>query len=903
MMFEADPAQRRFIAAVLLGIIQRGTMMRTRPKFMVSRLLGCFVFFSLSTVPLHAAEPVSRTLNSEWRFRALGEAGQPGVKDWHAAQVPGVVHTDLLRNGLIPEPFDRDNEFRLQWIGLTDWEYQTSFQVDAATLAQAHVDLVFEGLDTFADVYLNGRAILHSNNMFRHWRVSAKPSLVTGANGLRIVFYSPVKYMLPYAKSLPYLLPSISTHNFGNEENIATAPYTRKAPYQFGWDWGPRFLTEGIWQPVLLESWDSLRIDDFHIHQRNVTSEAASLTAELAIEASQATTAVISYAHNELSGRQSNDGSQTIQLDPGLNQVSFAFRLASPKRWYPVGYGAQDRYHFSTSIRIGRETAARAELTTGLRSLELRRQADPWGRSFEFVVNGISIFAKGADVIPFDSFPDRVTPAVHRNILEAARDAHMNMVREWGGGLYESDDFYEICDELGILVWQEFMFGGDMVPGDAAFQENVRLEAIDQIKRLRNHPSLVLWCGNNEVETGWYHWGDRQEFKESISPETRDRVWQNYIIMFADILKSSVAQYADPTPYWPSSPSANFEEIPDNQRNGDMHYWAVWHQQAPAEDYTLQFPRFMTEFGFQSFPEMRTIGTFAQPQDFDIRSTVMQAHQKNKGGNERILTYMLREYRQPKDFPAFVYLSQVQQAEIIKIGAEHLRRQRPRTMGALYWQLNDCWPVASWSSIDYYGRWKALHYYARRFYDDVLVSPFLQDSKVDVYVVSDKLQPLSAMIRSRLLDFSGNVLLDQTKDIQIPAQSSSIYLSFATPDVLAKADLHRSFLVFDLEVAGKRVSRNLVFFDVTHNLDLPVMPKIDATLSKTGEDYAVTLQSAKLARSVSLSFGDLDVQSSDNYFDLLPGEPVTIGLKSSATIDQLRNALKIMSLTDAFTTR
>jgi beta-mannosidase len=877
--------------------------MRTRPKFLngrVSCLIGSLVFFLLCTVPLHAAEPVSRTLNSGWRFRAVGEAGQPGVKDWHAAQVPGVVHTDLLRNGLIPQPFDRDNEFRLQWIGLTDWEYQTSFEVDAATLAHAHIDLVFEGLDTFADVYLNGQAILHTNNMFRRWRVSAKPSLAAGDNALRIVFYSPVKYMLPYAKSLPYLLPSISTHNFGNEENIATAPYTRKAPYQYGWDWGPRFLTEGIWQPVLLESWDSLRIDNFHIHQREVTAEAASLTAELAIEASQATTAVVSYAHNELSGRQSNDGSQTIQLDPGINHVSFAFRLASPKRWYPVGYGAQDRYHFSASIRAGRETVVRAELTTGLRSVELRRQADQWGKSFEFVVNGISVFAKGADVIPFDSFPDRVTPAVHRNILEAARNAHMNMVREWGGGLYESDDFYEICDELGILVWQEFMFGGDMVPGDTAFQGNVRQEAIDQIKRLRDHPSIVIWCGNNEVETGWYHWADRQEFKESISPASRDRVWQDYTIMFADILKSSVAQYADPTPYWPSSPSANFEEIPDNQHNGDMHYWAVWHQQAPAEDYTLQFPRFMTEFGFQSFPEMRTIGTFANPKDFDIHSTVMQAHQKNKGGNERILTYMLREYRQPRDFPSFVYLSQVQQAETIKIGAEHLRRQRPRTMGALYWQLNDCWPVASWSSIDYYGRWKALHYYARRFYGDVLVSPFLHDSKVDVYVVSDKLQPLSATIRTRLLDFSGNAVLDQTKDIQVSAQSSSVYLSFGTADLSAKADPHRSFMVFDLEVAGKRVSRNLLFLDVMHDLDLPVMPKIEATLSKSGEDYTITLQSAKLARSISLSFGDLDVQSSDNYFDLLPGEPVTLGLKSSATIDQLNNALKIMSLTEAF---
>ncbi|HXY04146.1 MAG TPA: glycoside hydrolase family 2 protein [Terriglobales bacterium] len=859
----------------------------------------CFVVFFCAAIPLHAVEPVSQSLNSGWQFRAVGDVDQTGIKDWHAAQVPGVVHTDLLRNGLIPEPFDRDNEFRLQWIGLTDWEYQTTFQVDAATFGRTHVDLVIEGLDTFAEVYLNGQAVLRADNMFRRWRIAAKPLLKSGENSLRIVFHSPVKYMLPYAKSLPYLLPSISTHNFGNEENIATAPYTRKAPYQYGWDWGPRLLTEGIWRPILLESWDSLRIDNFHIHQRKITADIASLAAELEIEASQATTAVISYAHNELSGRPGSDGSQTVQLDPGTNQVSFAFRIASPKRWYPVGYGPQDRYRFSTSVRIGRETVARAELTTGLRSVELRRQPDQWGKSFEFVVNGIPVFAKGADVIPFDSFPTRVTPEVHRNILQAARDAHMNMVREWGGGHYESDDFFDICDELGILVWQEFMFGGDMIPGDVEFQQNVRQEAIDQIKRLRDHPSIVIWCGNNEVETGWYHWEDRQQFKESISPETRDRVWQDYIIMFADILRSSVAEFTDSTPYSPSSPSANFEQIPDNQHNGDMHYWAVWHQQAPAEDYTKQFPRFMSEFGFQSFPEMRTIRTFAKPEDFDIRSVVMQAHQKNKGGNERILTYMLREYREPKDFPSFVYLSQVQQAEIIKIGAEHLRRQRPRTMGSLYWQLNDCWPVASWASIDYYGRWKALHYYARRFYDDVLISPFLHDDKVDVYVVSDKLQPLSGTIHTRLLDFSGKVLLEQTKDVTVPAQSSGVYLTLPKAEITAKADPRQSFLVFDLEIAGKKVSRNLVFFDVTHNLQLPT-PNIETSVTKSDDGYTLKLQSEKLARGVAISFGDLDVQVSDNYFDLLPGEAATINLKSSATLEQLKGATKIISLTDAF---
>jgi beta-mannosidase len=867
----------------------------------ISCLLGVSLYCCFAALPLEAAEPSSRNLDSGWQFRAVANTDRSDVKEWHPAQVPGVVQTDLLKRGLIPDPFDRDNEFRLQWIGLADWEYQTSFQVDAAALAHDHVDLVFEGLDTFADVYLNDQAILHADNMFRRWRIPAKAALKPGSNTLRIVFHSAIEKMIPYVKSLPYILPSISTHNYGNEENVATAPYTRKAPYNYGWDWGPRFMTEGIWQPVRLETWDALRIENFHIHQQSVTSDLANVMAEVEIEATRPTAATLTLSHDELSGPQTADGTQTLQLNAGINHVSFPLRIAAPKLWYPVGYGAQNRYGFFAAIHIGREVSAHTETKTGLRSIELRRVSDQWGRSFEFVVNGISVFAKGADVIPFDSFPNRVTPEIHRNILQAARDAHMNMVREWGGGYYESDDFYDICDELGIMVWQEFMFGGDMIPGDVPFQENVRQEAVDQIKRLRDHPSIVVWCGNNEVETGWWHWGDRQEFKASISPDTRDRVWQDYVIMFADILKSAVSQYADPVPYTPSSPSANFEEIPDNQHNGDMHYWAVWHQQAPAADYTKQFPRFMSEYGFQSFPEMRTIRTFAnQPGDFDIRSTVMQAHQKNKGGNERILTYMLREYREPKDFASFVYLSQVQQAEIIKIGAEHLRRQRPRTMGSLYWQLNDCWPVASWASIDYYGRWKALHYYARRFYDDVLISPFLHDDKVDVYVVSDKLQPLSGIIHMRLLDFSGNTLLEQTKDVQIPAQSNAVYFTVDKAALAAKGDLRKSFLVFDLAMAGKQVSRNLIFFDAMHNLELPVRPKIETTLTKAGEDYSVTLQSSQLARNVYLSFGDLNVETADNYFDLLPSEPVTIRLKSSATLDQIKAALTAISLTDAF---
>ncbi|MGC1601105.1 MAG: hypothetical protein WA757_12680, partial [Candidatus Acidiferrales bacterium] len=781
----------------------------------MSRLTRCFycavsVALFIFIVPSNMdAQATSRILQAKWEFHAVSNTDNAQLKEWHPAEVPGVVQTDLLHDGLIPDPFYQDNDTRLQWIGLTDWEYRTTFDVDAATLAHDHVDLVFEGLDTYADVYVNEQLVLHSDNMFRHWRVPAKTLLKAGPNTLRIVFHSPIESMIPKVKALPYILPSVTSHMTGNEEDIATAPYTRKAPYQYGWDWGPRYVTEGIWKPIRLETWDALRIENFHIQQQSVTKDFATLNAELEIEASHSAAASVEIDYAELSGAPSAPIRQSVQLESGINRIGVAVHVANPKLWYPLGVGAQDRYRFSATVRMGRSVVADASLKTGLRSIELRREVTGADTSFAFVVNGIPIFAKGADVIPFDSFPNRVTPEIHRKILESARDAHMNMVREWGGGYYESDDFYDICDELGIMVWQEFIFGGDMVPGGRDFQDNVKQEAIEQVERLRDHPSIVLWCGNNEIETGWVHWDDRKIFKESVSPADREKVWQDYVVLFHGILAGVVARYANPVPYWASSPSANFEAPPDSQNNGDMHYWQVWHQLAPIEMYTQQFPRFMSEYGFQSFPEMRTIRTFAQPGDMDIHSVTMQDHQKNHGGNERILSYMLRWYPEPKDFPSFVYLSQVLQAEAIKVGAEHLRRQRPNTMGSLYWQLNDCWPVASWASIDYFGRWKALQYYARRFYDDVIVSPFAHDGKVDVYVVSDKLQPLTGQVHTRLLDFSGKVLSDKTQDVQVPAQSSAVYFTLDDKDLLANADPKKCFLVFDLAVGGAEVSRNL----------------------------------------------------------------------------------------------
>jgi len=881
---------------------QRSKNQRSKPSGISAAIFILICIFGC--LPALALPPRAVVLHSGWRFHALNDSGHAGAEQWHDAEVPGVVQMDLLRNKLIADPFYRDNEKSLQWIGLTDWEYQTEFGVDAATLARGHIDLLFGGLDTFADVYLNDAELLKADNMFRSWRLSAKDRLHAGKNTLRIVFHSPIALMMPKVKAEPYRLPTVNQVQAISEEGIATDPYTRKAPYNYGWDWGPRYVTEGIWQPVKLIAWDDLRIDNFHIRQRKIGKDEAELSAEIDMVAGKNSDASLAVEQDGAGGKRMLAVEQRVHLDEGTNHISIPFRISNPRLWYPNGYGQQTLYKFFATIfrTKGKKSVVEdtAELRTGLRSLALRRDPDQWGKSFTFVVNGIPIFAKGADVIPFDSFPTRVTPAQHRQILQAARDAHMNMIRHWGGGYYESEDFYDICDEVGIMVWQDFMFGGAMVPGDPSFQENVRQEVIEQVKRLRDHPSISLWSGNNEVEGGWKFWGDRLQFKETLTPPQRERVWQDYVVLFHDIIKSAVAEHGAPVAYWPSSPSADFEDIPGGQHNGDMHYWAVWHALEPIEEYTHQFPRFMSEYGFQSFPDVQTVRKFAEPQDLDIISPVMQAHQKNVGGNERIRTYMLREYREPRDFGSFLYVSQVLQAEAIKVGAEHLRRQRPRTMGSLYWQLNDCWPVASWSSIDYYGHWKALQYYARRFYDDLLVSPWEDNDTVSVYVVSDRLQPTAAELRVRVLDFQGKTLLEKTQAITVPELSSKVYATFSRQELLTGTDTQHAFALFDLMKGDKIVSRNLHLFDRTRNLALPV-PAIQVDWSgNAGTTLFLRLQSPVLARHVYVSFGDNEVEVSDNYFDLLPGEAVTLQLKSKADEDQLRRSLKVRNITDAF---
>ena len=835
--------------------------------------------FMLENANAQMSAKTELSLNSGWKFREAGKT------EWLPASVPGCVHTDLLDNKKIEDPFYRDNEKSLQWIGKTDWEYQTVFTVSAETLKRQNLEIVFQGLDTYANVFLNDKAILTADNMFRTWRVDVKNALKQGENVLRIRFRSPINEILPLMKKLDYELPAV------NDQGEKTSPYTRKAPYQYGWDWGPRFVTSGVWKPVNLVAWDNARIEDLQIKQNKLSKENADLSAIVEVVASTAVDAMIEV---ENTNDKKIAATRAVKLTAGVNKIALDFSIANPKLWYPIGLGEQSLYTFKAKLKINKKTVDTQIKRTGLRSLELRQKPDQYGISFEFVINGIPVFGRGANWIPADIFPTRITKEKYKTLLTSLKDANMNMLRVWGGGIYEDDYYYDLADEMGILVWQDFMFACSMYPGDKAFLDNVRHEAIDNVKRLRNHPSIVIWVGNNEIETAWAHWG----WKDRLP----NKIWDDYLKLFVRLLPQVLDEYDSSRPYWQSSPSSNFQADSDSQRIGDVHYWEVWHAEKPYREYEKQFPRFMSEYGFQSFPEFETVKTYTTEEDrASIETPIMLAHQRHPRGNQLVKEYMLREYDQPKDFESFLYVSQVLQAEGIKIGAEHFRRIMPRNMGSLYWQANDCWQVASWSGMDYFGRWKALMYYTKRFYAPLLVSPHIDDDgTLNIYVVSDSPEAKSAQMILTLMDLSGRTLSSRQIDITVEPLKGKSYFTQKASEFLGGADDKNAFLIAELKVGGKTVSQNEYFFKPFKNLSVS-RPAIKTEIGPSANGFKIVLSTDKLARSVYLS-GFTEGFFADNYFNLIPGKPLEIEFRSKQkmSIEEFRRNLKVRSLIDAF---
>jgi beta-mannosidase len=817
-------------------------------------------------------------IETGWQFHEAGKA------DWYGATVPGCVHTDLLANKLIEDPFYRDNEKKQQWIDKKDWEYRTTFRVTAQMLEKENVELVFEGLDTYAHVYLNDELLLKADNMFRTWRVDAKQALKPGENRLRVLFRSPVNEILPVMAKLTYQLPA------PNDQGEKTSPFTRKAPYHYGWDWGPRFVTSGIWRPVSLEAWDHTRVNDLQIVVKKISAATAELTATVEVEASDAGEATVIL---ENLTDKAVAGKQKVNLNKGLNQISFDFTVAKPSLWWPNGLGAQPLYSFRARSLVNGRVSDEKLTRTGIRTLELRQQRDETGQSFMFVINGIPVFAKGGNWIPADSFPTRITKEKYRFLVKSVHDSNMNMLRVWGGGIYEADEFYELCDEMGILVWQDFMFACSMYPATQDFLDSVRAEAIDNVKRLRNHPSIVLWAGNNEIEAGWMNWGWRQSLPASL--------WDDYQKIFLGVLREVCAKFDPSRPYWPSSPHGGLDDDPDSMRSGDVHFWRVWHFAEPFSDYEKQKPRFMSEYGFQSFPNIETVKSYTLPDERDIESPIMLAHQRHPRGNQLVREYMLRDYTQPRDFESFLYVSQVLQAEGIRIGAEHLRRIMPYNMGSLYWQINDCWPVASWSSIDYYGRWKALQYYARRFYNDLLISPTAQNGYFKLFVVSDRPKPVAAQIRVTLMDLDGATLKSFVREATIAPLTSRTYFDLRVPELLNGTDGKNAVVYCELLVNGKTVSSHDFFFAPFKELSFS-KPAISAEVLPIRGGFSVKLSTDKFAKAVYLSVAEHDGFFSDNYFNLAPGREVTVEFHSRVplSLKEFQERLQIRSVFDAF---
>jgi len=846
-------------------------------------------------------------LAAEWSFRLLpGDArgaAHPGLQQWRPAQVPGAVHTDLLAQGQIPDPYVGAPEAGLQWIGLADWEYRARFDVDAPTLARAHAELAFEGLDTFATVTLNGQPLLKADNSHRTWRARVDGKLRPAGNELRIVLRSPIRTLLPDVQAMPHKIAGNYPSPYGDEPKDAmVGNFVRKPGYHFGWDWGPRYVTAGIWRPVQLESWDAQRLTALAVQTQALDATRADLEIAVQIESAAVGSAAVQIEVLDPDGTRVARIDRTALLKAGDNRIAVPVALQQPRRWWPVGQGEQARYTVRATLAPDTPGATHIEQRTGLRTVELRREVDRnGGQGFAFVINGVPIFAKGANVIPFDMFPARVDAARIRRELTAARDANMNMLRNWGGGYYEDDVFFDIADELGLLVWQDFMFGGGMQPGyDPAFRANVVAEARDNVRRLRHHPSVVLWCGNNEEETAWKDWGHGRDLT-AADPAFAAKVWQGYVDLFGNDLRQVVAEEGLGVPYWSSSPSNDLDEKANDSTRGDKHYWQVWGNPAlPVTAYLHETPRFMSEYGLQAWPVLRTLDGIIPAAEQQVDSPTVRAHQKFMAGegNQRLLKYIEEEYGTPRDFPAFVYLSQVMQADGIQLAALHHRASRPYTMGSLYWQLNDVWPGASWSSIDYAGRWKALHFHARRFFADQAVAALRDEGVTRVSLLNDRQQGLQATWRLRVLDLDGTRRGEQRHTVALPPLSALEVGRFADADLLKGADPTRTVAVVELFDGASLLSQQVVYFVPAKALALSPA-RIDAELRADGDGYVLTLRSSTLVRALWVAFDSVDATLDDNALELVPGETVTIRLRSEADLDTLRDALRFTSLADA----
>lgn len=806
-------------------------------------------------------------LGGAWRMR------EADSETWHSAHVPGSVYADLMADGTMPDPFWRENELDAFERMKKDYVYQRTFTVTEAQLAHAHVELVCEGLDTLAHVSLNGREIAFTDNMHITWVWDVKEQLHAGENTLEIRFDSPILYCAKKAEEAPGWESSDATPGFR---------HLRKAHCMFGWDWGPRLPDAGIWRPIFLRTWDAARLENALMLQTHHDG-VVDVTIRPEITGESAWSAEITAPDGE------------VIIIPETTAAEQVIAIQNPQLWWPNGLGKQPLYRVTVRLATGDTRVWRI----GLRTMTVSREKDEWGEEFCHVVNGMKVFAMGADYIPEDNILARVTPERTRRLLEDCKAANFNAIRVWGGGYYPDDAFYDICDELGLLVWQDLMYACAFYDLTPDFERSIRVETHQNIARLRHHASLALICGNNEME---------MFMAGANSALINHRTWEfvptyphhitDYVKMFEYILPAIVKETAPQTYWWPASPSSggNFD-APNDENRGDNHYWDVWHGEKPFTEYRKFFFRYASEFGFQSFPCLKSVEQFTLPDDRNIFSRVMERHQRNQAANGKILSYLSQTFRYPNSFDDLLYASQLMQAEAIRYGVEHWRRNRGRCMGAIIWQLNDIWPVASWASIDYYGRWKALHYAAKRFFAPVMISAeeegeLSQNPKINEYhpapleksfrlnVCNETLRDVTGEVVWALRTPDGAIVRQNQQTLTIPAISAK-WLDKVN---CADASLTGHYVSFAFVVDDVAVSEGTCIFCAPKHFEF-VNPRL--TVETRGDTLVVT--SHAYAKQVWLESEDADLLLDDNAFDMNPGTKVVRVVRGTAEKVRVRS--------------
>lgn len=818
------------------------------------------------------------TLNGTWQLSA-GHRSLESVD----MQIPGTVLSGLLAAGKIKDPFYRTNEDATRALFWKDYVFTRTFDVDEELLAQQHIVLVCEGLDTLAEISINGTFLAKTDNMHRTWKFQAKKLLHPGKNEIQIVFRSVLRFIEDYPYEAHKKINYIPCGSMKGNQLL------RKAHSMFGWDWGPQTIDAGIFRDIYLQGYSHARIEDIRIHQQH----AKNVSVQTSITLSE------SVPGQKLCVELSEDGAdkplQTKLCKTNADGVAAVdFVIENPKLWWPNDYGDQPLYIVRTTL-LDEDGTSLESITRriGLRTLTISQEKDEWGNEFAFCVNGVKIFTRGGNYIPDDCLYTRITEKKLDYILESCRRAHFNCVRVWGGGYYPSDAFYDLCDEKGLIVWQDLMYACNVYDVTDAFAENCRQETYDNVRRLRHHASLGLWCGNNEIESAWDHWGDFQ--KET--PYLR----ADYIRLFEEVLPKAVQEADGETFYWHSSPSSGgcFDN-PDDANRGDTHYWDVWHGQKPFTDYRKYFFRFCSEFGFQSFPCAKTVNSFTLEDDRNIFSRVMESHQKNDAANGKMLYYLSENLRYPKDLTHLLYASQVLQGMAIKYGVDHWRRNRGRCMGTLYWQINDDWPAPSWSSIDYFGRWKALHYMAQKFYAPHAVSMTLEDHRCHVYFSNESFETTEYSLTLSIRDLSGNVL--ETYETKGNSSAFSA-IETAVVDICSWEDQKDDvFLEAVIHTKDQKVLKDVETLVPYKYLNLK-NPVISTEAEETNDAFILHISSDCFAPFVALDFDDADVIFSDNFFHLTDKTVQDIIVKKEDILqghfenaEDFRKRLQILSL-------